>query len=76
MASTMPGEKNGSGEGPDHSFRNGDPRFIDCENPCEYAYWCKALGVSEAELCAAVAAVGNSAQWVRDWLAAKRQQAQ
>jgi uncharacterized protein DUF3606 len=64
----MPGENSGSGTG-EHSFRDGDPRLIDLESSTERAYWCKALTVSDSELYAAVAAVGNSAQSVKDWLA-------
>jgi uncharacterized protein DUF3606 len=71
----MAGKHNDSGKGEDRSFRNGDPRLIDYENSSERAYWCKALLVSDPELYAAVAAVGNSAQSVKDWLAAKRQEA-
>jgi hypothetical protein len=63
---------NGSVKGGDRSFRRGDPRLIDYENSLERAYWCKALLVNDPELYAAVAAVGNSAQSVKDWLAAKR----
>jgi uncharacterized protein DUF3606 len=71
----MADENGGPGSCVDRSFRSGDPRLIDYENPSERAYWCKALGVSEPELYAAVAAVGISAQKVRRWLAAERQQA-
>lgn len=56
----------------ENSFRDGDPRLIDYEDRFERAYWCKALMVSEAELYGAVAAVGNSAQKVKDWLASTR----
>lgn len=56
----------------DNSFGGNDPRFVDDETPSERAYWCKALGVTDQELYAAVAAVGNSAQKVKDWLRAKR----
>jgi hypothetical protein len=69
----MDGENNGAGKVEDRSFRNGDPRLIDYENPIERRYWCKALLVSEPELYAAVAAVGNSAQRVKDWIAARGQ---
>ncbi len=55
----------------DNSFKGNDPRFVDHDSPGERAYWCKALGVSETELYAAVAAVGNSAQRVKDWLRAR-----
>ena len=69
----MTSENNGAGNVEDRSFRNGDPRLIDYENPIERRYWCKALVVSEAELYAAVVAVGNSAQKVKDWIAARGQ---
>lgn len=68
----MAGENNGSDKGEDRSFRGGDPRLIDYADASERAYWCKALLVSDRELHAAVAAVGNSAQSVKDWLAAER----
>jgi hypothetical protein len=69
----MDGENNDTGKVQDRSFRNGDPRLIDHENPIERRYWCKALMVSESDLYAAVAAVGNSAQRVKDWIAARGQ---
>lgn len=64
MADRKSGERN--------SFRDGDPRFIDLESRDERAYWCKILMASEAELAAAVAAVGTSAEQVKRWLAARR----
>ena len=64
MADRKIGERN--------SFRDGDPRFIDLENRDERAYWCKLLMATEAELEAAVAAVGTSAEQVKHWLAARR----
>lgn len=73
----MIGEKKGPGEGDgqqDRSFKGGDPRLIDYENAAERAYWCKSLTVTEPELYAALAAVGNSAQKVKEWLARKREQ--
>jgi Protein of unknown function (DUF3606) len=72
MANEVKGEGGGQ-DRQDRSFRGGDPRLIDYENAAERAYWCKSLMVGEAELYAAVVAVGNSAQKVKDWLAAKRQ---
>ena len=62
MAARKIGERN--------SFRDGDPRFIDLENRDERAYWCKILDATGAELVAAVAAVGTSAEQVKRWLAA------
>jgi hypothetical protein len=59
--------------GTDNSFRGRDPRLIDFESSSERAYWCKALGVSEPELYAALMAAGNSAQAVKDWLRAKNE---
>lgn len=63
--------KHDGDEPSDNTFRRGDPRLIDYENPTERAYWCKSLMVSDHELYAAVVAVGNSAQKVKDWLAAR-----
>lgn len=57
-----------SSEAPDNSFRQGDPRQIDLSDPSERAYWCKSLGITEADLLALVDAVGNSAQAVKDVL--------
>ena len=54
-----------------NSFRDGDPRSIDVANPDERAYWCKTLMIDEAQLRAAIAAVGNSAEQVKRWLAAR-----
>ena len=55
-----------------NSFRDGDPRLIDLEDPLERQYWSKSLMVGEDELTEAVGAVGNSAEEVKRWLAAKR----
>ena len=60
-----------SERGARNSFREGDPRTIDLANADERAYWCKSLMVDEAGLRAAVAAVGNSAEQVKRWLAAR-----
>ena len=60
-----------SDKGTRNSFRDGDPRSIDLANPDERAYWCKSLAVDEAALRAAIAAVGNSAEQVKRWLAAR-----
>jgi len=49
----------------DNSFRDGDPRQIDLSSPAERAYWSKALGISEGELCEIVRACGTSAEAVR-----------
>ncbi len=64
MADRKSGERN--------SFKDGDPRFIDLESQDERAYWCKILMATEAELAAAVAAAGTSAEKVKRWLAARR----
>ena len=53
---------------PDNSFRDGDPRVIDVTDAAERAYWCKSLGVGEAELIDLVAKVGPSAQRVKEAL--------
>ena len=55
-----------------NSFRDGDPRLVNLEDPPEREYWSKSLQASESELAEAVGAVGNSAEKVRRWLAAKR----
>jgi uncharacterized protein DUF3606 len=60
-------EKRGP-SGVDNSFGGHDPRTIEIENPVERAYWVKALGISEAQLMAAIGAVGTSAQKVKDYL--------
>ena len=64
MADRKIGERN--------SFRDGDPRLIDLGSRDERAYWCKTLMATEAEVEAAVAAVGTSAEQVKGWLAARR----
>lgn len=53
---------------PDNTFQGRDPRMIDIEHASERAYWCKSLGISEAELLALVDAVGPSAQSVKNAL--------
>jgi hypothetical protein len=53
----------------DNSFRDGDPRHIDIGNAAERAYWSKALGISEGELCKVVRVFGTSAETVRRALA-------
>ena len=53
---------------PDNTFQGRDPRMIDIEHAPERAYWCKSLGISEAELLALVDAVGPSAQSVKNAL--------
>jgi hypothetical protein len=62
-----------SEQGPDNSFRQGDPRRIDVTNPTELAYWCKCLGVGETDLIATVRTVGSSAQSVKEALRSRRQ---
>ncbi|HET7729086.1 MAG TPA: DUF3606 domain-containing protein [Usitatibacter sp.] len=57
---------------PDNSFQGEDPRVIDVEQAAERAYWCKSLGITEPQLLALVAAVGTSAQRVKDSLVAVR----
>jgi hypothetical protein len=54
--------------GVDNSFGGHDPRTIEIENSVERAYWVKALGITEAQLLAAISAVGTSAQKVKDYL--------
>jgi len=49
-------------------LRLGDEAFIDITALRDVDYWTDALGVTEAELRLAVAAVGDSAQDVRDHL--------
>jgi hypothetical protein len=53
-----------------NSFRGHDPRVIEIDNPTERAFWCKALFTTERRLVAAVAAVGHSAQRVKEYLQA------
>jgi hypothetical protein len=50
---------------PDNSFRDGDPRLIDITDPNERAYWCKAFGISDADLLHVVGKVGSSAERVK-----------
>ncbi|MDM0002991.1 DUF3606 domain-containing protein [Variovorax sp. J22P240] len=45
-----------------------DRRLIALEQPHEVRSWTESLGVSEQQLRAAVAVVGNSADKVRDYL--------
>ncbi len=51
----------------DDKKNRGDPdrSLINLSEPYEVAYWTKKLGVSEAQLRAAVRAVGSSAAKVR-----------
>lgn len=49
-------------------LRLGDEAFIDVTALRDVDYWTDALGVTETELRLAVAAVGDSAQDVRDHL--------
>jgi hypothetical protein len=58
--------------GGNKAFLYGDPRTIDLSRREERAYWCKSLMIDEAVLEAAVKAVGNSAEQVKRWLAARR----
>lgn len=57
---------------PDNTFQGRDPRSIDVEDASERAYWCKSLGIGEAELLALVHAVGPSAQSVKNALGLDR----
>ena len=54
------------------SFKPLDPGRIDLLDPPEVAYWCKTLHCNEAELKAAVAAVGSHVTAVREHLAATK----
>lgn len=45
-----------------------DPNFINVNQPHEVVFWTKELGVSEARLRHAVAAVGTSTAAVRKYL--------
>jgi hypothetical protein len=56
----------------DNTFRGNDPRTVDIDSPAERAFWCKALLTTEANLLAAVKAVGASAQRVKEYLQANR----
>ncbi len=48
-----------------------DRKLIALTQDYEVRDWCKSLGCTEAELRAAVAAVGNSAEKVREFLKRK-----
>lgn len=52
-------------------FRDG--RSIDFDDDGEIRYWIKYLDTSKDELLAAVSAVGESAQRVKEYLEAKRE---
>ena len=58
----------------DNPKNRGEPdrSLIALGQPHEVAYWTKALGVTEARLRKAVAAVGSSAVKVRAWLKANQ----
>lgn len=45
-----------------------DPNTINVHERWELTYWCRTLGVTEAQLRAAVAAVGTSVRRVRQHL--------
>lgn len=45
-----------------------DRKLISLTEPYEVRDWCKALSCTEPRLRAAVAAVGHSADKVREWL--------
>jgi hypothetical protein len=45
-----------------------DGKLISLKEDYEVKYWCKALNCTEQELRAAVAAVGDSAKKVREYL--------
>jgi hypothetical protein len=49
-----------------------DRKLIALNEPHEVRSWTESLGVSEQQLKAAVAAVGNSAEKVREYLFAKK----
>lgn len=49
-----------------------DRKLISLTEPYEVRDWCKSFGCTEQELRAAVAAVGNSAEKVRAYLASKK----
>lgn len=53
----------------DKTKREQDGKLISLTEEYELAYWTEALGVDEARLREAVAAVGHSARAVRAWLA-------
>ena len=50
----------------------GDRSRINLEQDYEVRDWTKSLGVSEAELTAAVKAVGNSAEKVKEYLGKRK----
>jgi len=49
-----------------------DRKLIALEQPHELRNWCQSLGCTEEQLRAAVKAVGNSAEKVREYLGRKR----
>lgn len=53
----------------DRSKTAQDRNFINLSEPYEVRDWANSLGVTEAQLREAVAAVGSSAEKVRDYLA-------
>ena len=57
--------------GKNGKFRDG--RSIDFEDDTEIRYWMKYLDTSKDELLAAVSAVGDSAQRVKEYLETKRE---
>ncbi len=59
---------------PDHTgdLQPLDPGRINPRDPAELQYWCKELGCTEAQLKAAVAAVGEHLAAVREHLKAAR----
>ena len=57
----------------DNSFRGNDPRDVDLDDCKELAYWVRWFDVPEAKLREAVAAVGISAQRIKDYLARSRE---
>jgi hypothetical protein len=67
----MGDDKKPQGSG-DNSFKGQDPRTIDIDNATERAFWCKVLTTTDEKLIAAVAAVGFSAQKVKEFLQANR----
>ena len=52
----------------DKSKTGQDRKLISLNEPYELRDWCKSLGCTEQQLRAAVAAVGNSADKVREYL--------
>jgi len=55
----------------DKSKTGQDRKLISLTEDYEVRDWCKSLGCTEAELRAAVKAVGNSAEKVREFLKKK-----